>query len=166
MLADAPRHGQVEDELDRLQRIPLLIVDEMRAPVSRPHPPSRGRVPVGDQPSIRYLGLGGELLIEPAALWADAHARAVLCRRSAPVSNSRARSFSASAAGRLKRVVLALGQQVPGEYDELAGDGDGRDVRAAGPGGSFPEGAQRAGAAAGDPRRLDQHGAHVPGPVL
>ena len=29
MLADAQRHGRLDDELDRLQRIPLLIVDEV-----------------------------------------------------------------------------------------------------------------------------------------
>ena len=29
LLADAQRHGRLDDELDRLQRIPLLIVDEV-----------------------------------------------------------------------------------------------------------------------------------------
>ena len=29
MLADAQRHGRLDDELDRLQRIPLLVVDEV-----------------------------------------------------------------------------------------------------------------------------------------
>ena len=101
----------------------------MRAPVSRPHPPSvrwpasrrpaagrrsrparrgasrrrRRRVPdrVGLRAGLGARRAGGEL--EPAQLAADE-------------------------AGAREGVVLAAGEQVPGEHCELAGDGDRRDV--------------------------------------
>jgi DNA replication protein DnaC len=40
MLADAQRHGRLDAELDRLQRIPLLIVDEVGYIPSTPKRPT------------------------------------------------------------------------------------------------------------------------------
>ena len=40
LLADAQRHGRLDAELDRLQRIPLLIVDEVGYIPSTPRPPT------------------------------------------------------------------------------------------------------------------------------
>ena len=131
----------------------------MRAPVSRPHPPSVR------WPASRRPGAGRRSRPAAARRFSAASLRGVpdgvgvrpgLGARRAGRELERAQLAAHEARAR-EGVVLAAGEQVPGQHGELARDRDGRDVAAAPRGGALREGAQRSGALGRRPGRLDEH---------
>lgn len=101
--------------------------------MSRPRPPWPGRLPVSGQSPTCELGLSGELLVGLAPPGADAHALAIAAALSAlgPGGELERAVLLGQRRRAPERILLALGQQLPGEPHELARHRDRDDVRPA-----------------------------------
>ena len=110
-----------------------------------------GCVPVRDHPRVAGLRLGDEvaLAIVLAAGLPDRVGVVLALLRGGAGAQLELAQFAAVQRRAVVGVVLAAGEQVPAEHRDLAGDGDGRDLRAATCLDALSECAQRAGHALG-----------------
>ena len=116
------------------------------------------RLPVSDEASVGDLRLQRESLLGVVAVGVPHRigiGAGLRARR--PGGQLESAPLAPHRAGTLEGVVLATGQQMPGQDGELARDGDGRDMAPAPRGGALRERPQRARDLGGSPGRLDEH---------
>jgi transposase InsO family protein len=118
--------------------------------------------PVGGEPLIGHLSLGSKLALELMLTpWCeDAFVVAAAAVPFGAGEQLKPAQLLAGEGGAREGVVLLIGEHVPADDGELAGDGDGGDVGAAAGADALVEGAHRADRPGQVPGRLDEH---VPG---
>src|SRR3954451_12873092 len=119
---------------------------------------------MGDEDLVGAFGLLGDLLLFVAALLVvvgGTRDSVVAAAGWRPGGEFELAPLVADQTGPGERIVLVLGDQMPGEDCEFAGGGDDRDLETAAGLDPLVERPQRSGRAAGGPGRLHQHAAHL-----
>jgi hypothetical protein len=161
------RRADVWGFTESVARLGPSRAHEMRAPVSRPHPPSPGRWPPS-RPRNGGRRVRLVLRVRAPARGGRAGYRRSWSRGRVVRGDARRRRAELLAGQRRapEGVVLLAGQQMPEQHRELARDSDDRDLAAPAHAHALIEGAHRTGGADRDERGLGEHLSHLRGTLL